>query len=242
MKVCFGIICIGTKYLQEFNEFFRPSVESYCNKYGYSLKVFDTFLDSTNKHPCLISFQKALIPTQDCMKEYDLVVILDADIYINKHAPPIHTLELNGKIGMVNELSQIPHDKREFLKIEPPNIYYGRNGFVISDDIYLNSGLIICNPKTHGPILKTIYDKYSGGASLSASPFHYEQSCIGGYLIEKNLITQIPAEWNHIYMFDKLLLRRTGNYNFMHFAGVHGYKRINHLRTFLVISQLMVGK
>ena len=61
-KVCIGIVCIGQKYLKEFEETFKPSVVAYCKKYGYDLKIFTDFIGERN--PDLISFEKCLVPSQ----------------------------------------------------------------------------------------------------------------------------------------------------------------------------------
>ena len=242
MKGCVGIICIGRTYIQEFEELFKPSVESYCQRHGYDLKVFTNFLESERNYPQCISFQKMLIPIQDCMKKYDLVIILDADIYIMKDAPPI---SINDKIGMVNELSQVSSAEFHYLLnqkvLNVPSEYYAKEGFSLSNDYYLNSGVIVCNPAIHGPIFKTIYDTYVDRTLISKDPLHCEQACVGGYLLTHNLVSCIPNEWNHIYSYDKLLNRKIGSTYFLHFAGIKSSQRRSMLRTFLLMSQMKVG-
>jgi len=45
MKVCLVTICIGEKYLQQYNTLFRPSQEKYAKKCGYDFKVITDYID-----------------------------------------------------------------------------------------------------------------------------------------------------------------------------------------------------
>jgi len=110
--VCIGIICIGEKYIRDFENTFKPSVDRYAKTYGYDVKIFTNFLDSKQEHVDCISFQKCLVPRE--LKEYDCVVIMDADIYIHEDAPPIHKY-LTDTIGIVNEVGQVTSDQYKLL-------------------------------------------------------------------------------------------------------------------------------
>ena len=242
MKVCLAIISIGKIYIEDFEKNFKPSIVSYCEKYGYDLKIFNDYLDTSKKHPSLISFQKALIPSQECMKDYDLVVVMDADIYITPTSPPIHTLELNGKIGMVNELNQIVNEE-EYQYLHTAlgidrnyyNTFYFENE--LKTDLYLNSGLMICNPNLHGNFLKNIYEKYFEKAVNHPKGFHYEQASIGYEIIRNNMVTVIPNDWNHIYFFDYVLKKPYKPF-FIHFAGIRKSDRQTALNVFLIAHGL----
>jgi hypothetical protein len=234
MKVCIGIICIGRTYISEFERLFKPSVQEYCNRWGYELKVFTDFLDSNIKHPSAISYQKALIPSHESMKDYDLVVILDADIYIASDAPPIHTIELYGKIGIVDERDQVSSQElvtlqeRGFLESD----YYKQYGFDLQSNLYLNSGLMVCSPLLHGDFLKSVYSTYVQKTVKHTIPYHFEQSSIGYELIQNNMFMCIPNEWNYICRFESYF----GKYNrfyFLHFAGLKGHAKDVALRTYL---------
>jgi len=164
MKVCFGVICIGKPYIEEFERLFKPSLVEYTSKYGYDLKIFTDFLDSETKETSLISFQKALVPSHESLKDYDLVIVIDADIYITKNAPPIHQFNLQGKIGIVNEIQQLSPQELAFLQAkigipDDPIEYYKKSGFDLQTNLYLNSGLLLCSPK-QGTFLKDVYYKY----------------------------------------------------------------------------------
>lgn len=226
MKVCIGVISIGTSYLAEFERLFKPSVSAYCARNGYDLKVFSDFLDPVRKHPHTISFQKCLVADQ--LRDYDLVIVLDADIYIEAYAPPIHTLELNGKIGIVNEVAQSRPEEYEKMVIigfaDHPKQYYNLAGFDLTTDKILNTGLIVCEPAKHADYLKTIYETYVDRSIGHPRGFHYEQACIGYELQKDDSYSVIPNLWNYIYVHTQMTRQPVQSY-FLHFAGLRGNER-----------------
>lgn len=226
MKVCFGIISIGKSYLEEFERLFKPSVSAYCQKYGYDLKIFTDFLDPTRKHPDTISFQKCLVP--NLLTDYDLVVVLDADIYIQNNAPPIHTLELNNKIGIVDEVKQSDPDNYRKLNdigfADYAKSYYEKVNLIFETDEILNTGVMICNPTLHADYLKSIYEKYVDKSIQHPRGFHYEQGCIGYELQKDESYTLIPNVWNFLYVHSQITRQPISAY-FLHFAGMRGSER-----------------
>ena len=226
MKVCFGILSIGQTYLSEFERLFKPSVSAYCTRHKYDLKVFTDFIDPIRKDSDTISFQKCLVPDQ--LREYDVVVILDADIFIEKYAPPIHVLELNGKIGIVDEVAQSTTDSyAEMVSIgfvDHPKQYYSKVELDLNTDKILNTGVIICNPSKHADYLKLIYEKYVDKSVGHPRGFHYEQSCIGYELQKDGAYTTISNLWNFIYIHSQITKKPVFSY-FLHFAGMRGFER-----------------
>jgi lipopolysaccharide biosynthesis glycosyltransferase len=227
MKVCFGVISIGRLYIEEFERLFKPSVSAYCAKYGYDLKIFTDFLDPAHKHADTISFQKCLVPS--LLMEYDLVVVLDADIYIETNSPPIHSLELNDRIGIVNEVAQSTSEAYSYMVgtgfADLPNVYYKKAGIELETDKILNTGVMICNPRLHASYLKQIYEKYIQSSIGHPRGFHYEQACIGYELQKDNKFTVIPNTWNFIYIHSQITNSFAMNQFFIHFAGMRGSGR-----------------
>jgi len=227
MRVCFGVISIGQLYTKEFNELFKPSLVAYTTKYGYDLKVFTETLDPSQKHPDTISFQKCLVPL--ALQDYDWVVILDADIYIEKDAPPISNMLhlLGDRIGMVDETCQFN---------TPGTEYYKMAGFDLETSIVVNSGMMICSPSKHGVLLKDIYDKYISGCVGHPRKFHYEQSCIGYELQNQDKVCLVPRAWNYIYVY-----QLPEKKYFVHFAGYQSAGRRHYLAVHLAKSRLRWG-
>lgn len=230
MKVCVGILSVGRTYLAEFERLFKPSVSAYCLRNGYDLKIFTDFIDPVRKHPHTISFQKCLIPDQ--LREYDLVVVMDADIYIEPHAPPIHSLELTQKIGIVNETAQSTPKEYQHMKnlglMDHPKDYYAKVGLQLDTNKILNTGVMLCNPEKHADYLKEIYETYVDGSINNLRGFHYEQACIGYKLQTENTYELIPNVWNFIYVHHQLTGQAMNAY-FLHFAGMRGSERENAL-------------
>jgi lipopolysaccharide biosynthesis glycosyltransferase len=226
MKVCVGILSIGKTYLAEFERLFKPSISAYCTRHGYDLKIMTDFLDPIRKHPNTISFQKCLVPDQ--LREYDLVIVLDADIYIKPDAPPVDTLELNGRIGIVNELAQSsPQAYEHMINIgfaSRATDYYKLVGFNFETDKILNTGLMVCNPAKHADYLKVIYEKYVDQSVGHPRGFHYEQACIGYELQADKMFELMPNAWNFLYIHSQIS-REPMKYYFLHFAGMRGSQR-----------------
>ena len=242
MKVCLGIISIGKKYNEEFERLFKPSIVSYCQTYGYDLKVFTDFLDHSHKHPDAISFQKCLVPS--FLMEYDLVVVLDADIYIEKIAPAIHSLELNNKIGIVDEVAQnSPAGYQKMIQVgfaDQAEHYYKLGGFELKTSSILNTGVIVCNPTLHSEYLKSVYEKYVDKSIGHPRKFHYEQACIGYELQTNEMYTLIPNPWNFIHIHSQIT-REPKNAYFLHLAGMRGSERENALTAHTFKSSIRWG-
>lgn len=242
MKVCFGILSIGRSYLAEFERLFKPSVFAYCSRNGYDLKVFTEFIDTTRTYPDTISFQKCLVP--DKLREYDLVVILDADIFIEAHAPPIHNLDLDGKIGIVDEVRQSTFESYKHMCsvgfADYPIDYYSKIGMKLETEKILNTGLIICNPSNHADYLKSIYEKYVDKSIGHPRGFHYEQGCIGYELQKDESYTLISNLWNFIYVHSSITKSPIQCY-FLHLAGMRGQQRENALSRHTLKSGLRWG-
>lgn len=243
MKVCIGILSIGQKYLEEFEKLFKPSVSTYCSKYGYDLKIFTDYLDQNYRQPDTISFQKCLVPS--FLMDYDVVVVLDADIYIESNSPPIHEL-VTDKIGIVNELTQ--YSEQQYAKLtgtglfDEPIKYYKKCDFDLNTNKILNTGMMLCKPSLHAEYLKSIYDKHISKSVGHPRRFHYEQSCIGYELQTDNMFNLLPNVWNHIYMGSRMFkLLPIRNQYFIHFAGINGSYRESALSTHTMKSGFRWG-
>jgi len=237
MRVCIGIICIGQRYLSDFEATFKPSVVKYSQKHGYDLKIFTDFLDSDHKHPDSISFQKCLVP--QALSEYDIVVVMDADIWISDSAPPIPLCE---KIGIVNEAGQFPPEVYSLLNfVSQPTEYYSLGGFDLSTDKILNTGFIICRPTHHAKFFADVYAKYIDTSANHPRKFHYEQACIGYELQSQSQFELISNQWNSIYIFYTALnIPIKGVYG-LHFAGLGGSLRASELNRYLTTQRHQGG-
>ena len=70
MKVAIIIFVVGENYIKKFNETFKSSVETYCQKYNYELIILSSLIKN-EKHMDKKKFywQRLLIPNK--FKDYD---------------------------------------------------------------------------------------------------------------------------------------------------------------------------
>lgn len=232
MRTCIGIVCIGDEYIREFEATFKPSVVKYAARHGYDLKIFTSYLDPGHAHKDCISFQKCLVP--EALNDYDVVVVMDADIWMSDAAPPVPVPA--DKVGIVNEVAQMP----EYLSlpyVTPPVEYYKLSGFDITTDKVLNTGFMVCKPALHAPFLRAVYDTHIGQAIGHFRKFHYEQACTGYELQTQHMFEEIPNVWNLMYLYPSSLSRAIPHAYALHFGGVIG--RAHHLGTYLTTGQFI---
>ena len=228
-KVLLVSIVIGNSYLHQYNHLFRKSHENYAKKHDYDFKVINEYLDKSLCHVDAITFNKILVCSQEWSKEYDYIVLIDADILININSPPIHTcMDFENYIGIVNEYSQPTNEIR--LKIQrmmgwEPNAkeYYKLAQLDIDTEKVFNTGVMVFQPKIHYEILENIYKIYVYNSINHPRRYHYEQSCIGYELQKQKKYKILDNKWNAIwslYKFSGSTLNDCFKKNyFIHFAG-----------------------
>lgn len=234
MKVCLVTMAIGEQYLKNYNEKFRPSQEAYAKKQGYDFRVITEFLDDKIKHWSTISFNKILVCNQPWSYEYDFVIFIDADVYINPESPPIHScVDFGDKIGIVDEYTQPNRQRRIEIQRKQnwetsATVYYHLCGFYINTNLMLNTGVLVMQPKKHALFLQNIYNKYVLKSINHPRGFHYEQSSIGYELQKHEMFVVLPNTFNALWFLYKyenheLTLKDfSKQVYFLHFAGLRG--------------------
>jgi len=176
---------------------------------------------------------------QTWSSDYDYIIFIDADILINKEAPPLNFDELGDNIGIVDEYSQPTTDRR--LNIQKrmgwetsATDYYKLCGLELQTTQVFNTGVIIMQPTKHAVFLKGIFDKYANNAIGHRRGFHYEQSCIGYELQKNNMFKIIDNKFNALWALTKcdnieqLSLQQYYKKNyFIHFAGKTDFDKIH---------------
>lgn len=235
MNCCVVTICIGEKYLQQYNSLFRPSQEKYANKCGYDFKIITDFI-AEPKHSDLISFNKILVCDYNWQKDYDFIIFIDADIIINENTPPIHSEYIFGdKIGVVNQSqpnlqARLLCQRHKGFEVTAQDYYKLKSNHDIVTDHIINTGVLVIQPKKHKLFLRNIFKSYHDKQIGNKSGFHYEQSVIG-YEIQKNdMYFFMDMKWNALWANNKyynntirkksLTLQEFFNENyFIHLAG-----------------------
>jgi len=205
MRAAIATVVIGDSYRRHYERTFLPSVQRYAGANGYDLLLFDRFLCAPEwQHPSTIAFTKLLIPFQPEMQRFDRLLVLDADMLMNKSTPPFTDVELNGGIGVVDEWSQLSSTERlEYQQSHgwetTPAQYYELAGFDLRTDVVLNSGMFICCPATHRDFFAGVSQRHLAVYLGHPRGFHYEQSAFGYELQRAGLAQLLPAAWNRIW-------------------------------------------
>jgi hypothetical protein len=239
MKIALVTLAIGDLYQKMYDSLFRASQEAYAKRHSYEFRVITEYLDEGLLHKSLISFQKALVFSQSWSSEYDLIIFIDADIYIRPDAPAIHLLA-GDKIGVVNEFAQPTKELRRALQEKckwetTGKEYYELCQLELDTDIVPNSGVIMARPSIHGEYFKNIYETYKETAINHPRGFIYEQAAIGYCLVRDNIYQCLPNEWNALWVVSRIiypekeLAEFIGENYFIHHAGKFQYKELGEL-------------
>lgn len=234
MNCCLVTICIGDKYLQEYNKLFRPSQEKYAKKCGYDFKVITEYIDGPI-HPHMITMQKWLVCDYNWNTEYDFIIFIDADIIINENTPTIHNeYEFGNKIGLVNQSqpslqARLLCQKHKGYEVTA-NDYYKKYVGVDFKNVehIINSGVLVLQPKYHKTILRSLYNIYK--TNRINNQWHYEQATLGYEIQKNNMHYFMNMKWNALWANNKyyfntirkqsLTLQEFYNNNyFIHHAG-----------------------
>ena len=244
MKVLLVTISIGDKYTEIYNRLFRKSQENYANKHGYDFKVITDYLDPTYKeHKISMYFQKVLVCSQDWSSEYDYIVYIDSDVYININSPPIHNhCDFGDLIGIVDEMCQPSYDDRMYLHRywgfadQSVPEYYALADFKLDTTIAFNSGVIVYQPKKHREYLDTYYKTYLPKSIGHRRYPHYEQTALSYVLLTTNMYKNMTTKFNAVWNLPRSVNEITGrnqsiedyfreNY-FIHLAGACQFEKV----------------
>lgn len=257
MKILLVTISIGDKYLEVYNRLFRNSHEKYANKHGYDLKVITDYLDDTYKqHNISLYFQKVLVCNQEWSSEYDYIIYIDSDIYININSPPIHSYyDFGTKIGIVDEWSQPSSSQKtllaHFWNMNDKSIadYYVNTLSISREEankmpFVVNSGVIVYQPSIHREKMNEFYQSYMPIA-MNYQFIWFEQASLALFLVKNDMYFQMDTKFNAVWNWTRTFNEMTyipenlvdyfqENY-FIHFAGRTSYEKIPTLHRFNVL-------
>lgn len=199
------IFCVGDRYIKQFNSTFRVSVQGYCDKHKYDLIILDKMIDEEsgpfNKKKFF--YQRLLVA--DKFSQYDYVVTMDSDMFINENAPAFPDVP-GDKVGAVNERKYLEnYEWREMVQIKHGWEKTGKNWYSLSHETkdyhdHINGGLVIYKPKYHAKLFKDLY--YS--EINNWQKYHQDdQSLLSSYLIDNNLIYWLDQRFNRVWFFWK---------------------------------------
>ena len=206
MKVAIVIFVIGEEYERKFEKFFKQNVQYYCQKYDYDLIILNECIKhEPNMDKKKFYWQRMLIPNK--FQEYDYVVSLDSDIYINPEAPPLPLEEIpEGKVGAVNERKYMNnYEWREMVQLRMGWERTGKEWHALSGESrdyhdHINGGLVIYQPKYHAECFKDLYEDNIS----SYMKYHQDdQSILSLYLIDNNIVHWLDERFNKIWIFHR---------------------------------------
>jgi hypothetical protein len=248
-KVLLVTICIGDKYLDEYNKLFRNSQEFYAKKNNYDFKIIKEFNynEFKNYHINLINFHKVLLCNYDWSNNYDYIIFVDADIIINKNSPSIHNYyKFTNKIGICDEMQPDISKKKEVSKYKgwekTAKEYYKLHANLnLNTNYILNTGVLVFQPKIHKYFLSNLKKKYEKIVFNQKKNLHKDQPFIGYELQINKLDYLMDYKWNAIWVLYKtyynninkkvLTLQEFYNNNyFIHFAGHTDYNLIKDIK------------
>lgn len=208
MKVAIVVFVVGDKYIKSFEAKFKKTLQFYCQQHQYDLIVLTEPIRYENKfdHKKFL-WQKLLIVEK--YKEYDYVVALDSDIYVNPYSPPLPLDEIpEGKVGCVNERKYMGnYEWRENIQKKHGWEITGKDWYKLSGEIkdyndHMNSGVVIYQPKYHAKMITELYDNNIN----NYLKFHQDdQSILSSYLIDNGLIHWIDQRFNCVWFYWKEL-------------------------------------
>jgi hypothetical protein len=206
MKIAFVIFLIGDKYVNNFNNIFKKNIEEYCKKYDYDLIILNQLIKNELEMDVKkFYWQRLLIPNK--FKNYDFVVSLDSDIYININSPelPFNNIPI-GKVAAINERKYFGnYEWRENIQIKHNWEKTGKDWYALSGEIksyndHINGGLVIYQPLYHGELFEKLYNENIN----NYMKYHQDdQSFLSSYLIDNDIIYWLDERYNRIWSFWK---------------------------------------
>lgn len=231
MKVAIVIFVVGEKYINNF-KIFEQNIKNYCKKYEYDfILLTELIFPETDNHHKKFYWQRMLIP--DKFNQYDFVVSMDSDIYINPNAPPLPLNEIPiGKVAAVNERKYFGnYEWRENIQIKMGWEKTGKDWYKLSGEIkdyhdHINGGLVIYQPKYHAQIFK---DLYHNNIAHFMNYHQDDQSILSSFLIDNDMIHWLDERFNRIWFFWKEIL-------YPNFSNLSSYDKYKTIRNFIQLN------
>jgi len=208
MKVAFVIFVMGDKYIENFNKYFKNNLENYCKKYNYELIQLSKLIrEEENMDRKKFYWQRMLIP--DKFRDYDFVVSIDADIYINSDAPefPFKDIPVD-KVAAVNERKYMGcYELREKVQLKCGWEKTGKDWHKLSGEDrdyndHINGGLVVYQPKYHADKMLNLYNDNI----KNYMKYHQDdQSILSLYFIDNDMIFWLDEKFNRIWWFWKFI-------------------------------------
>lgn len=214
MKRAIVTLAIGDAYRQNFDLLCRKGWSAYAERHGYDLVVIKEPLDvSERARKRSLAWQKCLVLGAPDVAQYEQVVWIDSDIYINPAAPSVMEGVPLERVGVVDDhrlptpeirqgiikkmIANAPErgglDKRYWQAWLDPGTWHAYVGLPGGQRHMVQTGVMVMSPKHHRAAFDHVYHSYedSGAASL-----HYEARPLSHEIQAQNLAHWIDPRFN----------------------------------------------
>lgn len=229
-------LLIGDAYYGLFNRHILAGWQRYGRIHRYDLIIFRSPLDHSSRAAGRSpAWQKCIVGDHPLVRQYEQVVWLDADIFLNATtSPSIAEAVPLEKIGAVNDRAYPTPDQHQMVQKRISAIYgasdqesrYSRRGLPVEHQRDVQTGVLVFSPKRHQELFRQVYDGYedSGDPTLNYEMFFLSHEL----LVRPDLLHWLDVRFNatvwydillyHPYLLDKIA-ESTG------VAGIEGLKR-----------------
>ena len=226
-------ILYGETYRKRWREWSEPSWREYAARHGYDMIVVEEPIRHQEDLECRpIHWQKLFIPRHPDAHRYERIVFLDADIKINYHrAPDVAASVSADRIGMtrfdayiddpvVYDLVFIRRYKFARYRQHSEEVERGAPPIRITGPDYtttyaawsdradwplINTGLMVIDPRAHGDLLESIYDRSFHDLDDGAVEKIYEQNYVSFKLLEAGIVHFLDPRFNTIAYLEQAL-------------------------------------
>lgn len=185
-------LTIGDRYESRWKQLCEPGWKKYADDYGYDLYCLNTPLDDSERAQRRSpAWQKCLILSQDFAQQYEQVVWMDSDIFINTLAAPCVVAEVPvNKVGGVDAWSWPTAEIAQTVLARmydywgdtctvidrTPQEYYVSYGLPPAFDQVVQTGVLVLSPQHHRHLLERVYYEYeeTGKGNFEMRPLSYE--------------------------------------------------------------------
>ena len=213
-------LAVGERCYQPWQRLLRPGWQAWCERHHYDLVAFEQPLDSSLRAAARSpAWQKLLAMASPRLRDYQQVLWLDADVFVNPSAPdllehlPASHVAMARDVGSPNagdpdwfcrcwssilrrSLLQAQLLDANWLHSFPSDLfsYYDLWGFNARRKILYNTGVIAFSPQLHADLFLEIYHRWPDGGPGAL----YEMIPLNLELAQRRLLVDFPAAFNQL--------------------------------------------
>jgi hypothetical protein len=211
-KNAIATLAVGAAYAERFEQFCRKNWLAYTERHGFDLVVIKEPLDvSERARSRSPSWQKCLILGLPEMADYERVVWVDSDFYLNPAAPSILDGVPAERIGVTDEHAYPSHDVRQAIlggiiaaspqTAEPggrsywegwrdASIWHAAVGLPKGHRHIVQAGVMVLSPKHHREVMEYCYHAYEDAGC------NYEMRFLSHEVLTRGLQHWIDPRFN----------------------------------------------